>query len=254
MFEQSLLENAARSGWKKALAVVISTTFQVLLLLILVVMPLIFPETVPTMAQRVVRWVTLPDPPRPMSNHPPAHTMPASGATFRPPMDPERIVAPSTIPPTIGMISDPEPPGDPSPGNLLPPGTGPGGSNIFEIAIMPKVGWTPPAAPPPPRRPEKEPSKEPVRIGTLDPARVVNHVAPIYPPLARQARIQGVVLLEAVISKTGRMEKLHVISGHPLLVQAALDAVTQWRYLPTMLNGEPVEVISTIEVKFLLSQ
>ena len=72
--------------------------------------------------------------------------------------------------------------------------------------------------------------------------------------LARQARIQGVVLLEAIISKTGRMERLRVLSGHPLLAQAALDAVNQWTYRPTKLNGEPVEVITTIEVRFMLNQ
>ena len=75
---------------------------------------------------------------------------------------------------------------------------------------------------------------------------------PIYPRLAQQARAQGVVVLAAVISKEGTVERLRVISGHPLLNQAALDAVKQWRYRPTMLNGDPVEVETTITVTFTL--
>jgi protein TonB len=77
-------------------------------------------------------------------------------------------------------------------------------------------------------------------------------VNPVYPVLAKQARIQGVVMMEAVISKDGSVDGLHVISGHPFLSQAAIDAVKQWRYRPTMLNGEPVDVITTITVTFTL--
>ena len=83
-------------------------------------------------------------------------------------------------------------------------------------------------------------------------ARLVNQARPQYPPLARQARVQGTVKLEAVISKDGTIEELKVVSGHPLLVQAALDAVRQWRYQPTELNGVAVEVITTIDVNFTL--
>jgi protein TonB len=72
--------------------------------------------------------------------------------------------------------------------------------------------------------------------------------------LARQARIQGTVKLEADISKDGTIENLKVISGHPLLIQAALDAVKQWRYQPTLLNGVAVEVVTTIDVNFTLGQ
>jgi protein TonB len=83
---------------------------------------------------------------------------------------------------------------------------------------------------------------------------LLTQVKPVYPPLAKQARIQGVVLLEAVISKDGAIDNLRVISGHPLLTQAAIDAVKQWRYKPTLLNGEPVEVVTTITVNFAFSQ
>jgi protein TonB len=74
----------------------------------------------------------------------------------------------------------------------------------------------------------------------------------MYPPLAKQARISGSVLLHAIIEKDGSVIQLEVISGHPLLVQAALDAVRQWRYQPTLLNGEPVQVDTTVTVVFSL--
>ena len=81
-------------------------------------------------------------------------------------------------------------------------------------------------------------------------ASLINKVQPSYPPLARQARIQGTVIIEAVISRGGTIEELKVISGHPLLQQAAVDAVKQWRYKPTLLNNEPVEVVTTVTVTF----
>ena len=77
---------------------------------------------------------------------------------------------------------------------------------------------------------------------------------PVYPPLARQMRLSGTVRLEGVISRTGQVINLQVVSGHPMLTSAALDAVRQWIYSPTLLNGEPVEVIAPIEVHFTLSQ
>ena len=84
-------------------------------------------------------------------------------------------------------------------------------------------------------------------------ANLVHRVQPAYPPLARAARIQGSVVLQAVISKTGTIENLQVLNGHPMLVRAALDAVQQWRYRPYFLNGEPVEVETQITVNFILS-
>ena len=82
---------------------------------------------------------------------------------------------------------------------------------------------------------------------------VIKRVNPTYPPLARTARVQGSVVLAAVIGKDGTIQNLHVLSGHPLLTQAALDAVKQWRYKPYILNGEPVEVDTQVTVNFTLS-
>jgi protein TonB len=82
---------------------------------------------------------------------------------------------------------------------------------------------------------------------------LINQTRPVYPPLARQARIQGTVKLTAIIAKDGTIEKLEVLSGHPLLIPAALQAVKEWRYKPTLLNGEPVEVVTQVDVNFTLS-
>jgi protein TonB len=90
--------------------------------------------------------------------------------------------------------------------------------------------------------------------GNVQSANLINQVRPTYPPLAKAARVQGTVKFEAVIGKDGSIQNLHMISGPPLLVQAAMQAVQQWKYRPTLLNGEPVEVITTIDVNFTLSQ
>jgi protein TonB len=82
---------------------------------------------------------------------------------------------------------------------------------------------------------------------------LIYKVQPIYPSLARSARIQGSVLLRAIISRNGTIENLNVISGHPMLVGAAIDAVRQWRYRPYILNDEPVEVETQVTVNFSLS-
>jgi TonB family protein len=82
---------------------------------------------------------------------------------------------------------------------------------------------------------------------------LIKRVAPNYPPLARQARIQGTVMLNAVINKSGDVEDLQLISGHPMLAPAAIEAVKQWKYQPYLLNGEPVAVDTRIQVNFALS-
>jgi protein TonB len=103
---------------------------------------------------------------------------------------------------------------------------------------------------------------EPVKIpakplpvgGDVQNAKLLKKVLPLYPPLARQARVSGTVQLIGVIAKDGTIQQLQVVSGHPLLVKSALDAVRQWIYRPTLLNGQAVEVIAPIDVIFTLSQ
>jgi protein TonB len=90
--------------------------------------------------------------------------------------------------------------------------------------------------------------------GVVSPPRLLHEVRPVYPALARQARIEGTVRIEAIIARDGSVQSAKLSGGPPLLVQAALDAVRQWRYAPTLLNGEPVEVVLSVDVKFKLSR
>jgi TonB family protein len=120
-----------------------------------------------------------------------------------------------------------------------------------------------PLAPPPPPPPASStpssfsmPAAGTMRIkqgGNMTAASILSQTRPEYPPLARQARIQGNVVLHVVIDKEGKVAQLEAISGHPLLVQSAMDAVRQWRYKPTLLNGQPVEVDTTITVTFTMA-
>jgi TonB family protein len=118
---------------------------------------------------------------------------------------------------------------------------------------MAQTGRTLPPVEPPHIAPPVLQEKRPVKVseGVLQ-AQLVSRIEPRYPPLALQTRQAGTVVLHAIISRDGRINALEVVSGSPFFVQAALDAVRQWRYRPTMLNGEPVEVETTITVVFRL--
>jgi protein TonB len=105
-------------------------------------------------------------------------------------------------------------------------------------------------------KPEGAPvSAGPVSVGgDVQAAKLLKRVIPLYPKTAVQLRISGIVHLLGIIGKDGTIQKLQVLSGHPLLRQAALDAVSQWVYRPTILNGQPVEVEAPVDVVFTLSQ
>ncbi len=106
----------------------------------------------------------------------------------------------------------------------------------------------PPPPPPPPGANQKR-----IKVGgNVAAAKLVHQVPPQYPPVARQARISGTVRLRVIISAEGTIEQVELVSGHPLLVQSAMDAVRQWRYQQTLLNGQPVQVETVIDVVFQL--
>jgi TonB family protein len=112
-------------------------------------------------------------------------------------------------------------------------------------------------APPPPKPVVERPksSSEPMRVsGGVQMAKLIRKVMPVYPPLAKSARISGVVHLIGTIAKDGTIRNLQIVGGHPMLARAAVEAVEQWVYQPTLLNGVPVEVIAPIEVNFTLSE
>jgi TonB family protein len=106
---------------------------------------------------------------------------------------------------------------------------------------------------PPPPPPSSAPQR--IRVGAnVQQANLIRNVDPVYPPLAIQARVQGTVRFAAIIGRDGRVQNLQLISGHPILVEAAREAAGQWEYRPTLLNGSPVEVVTTLEVNFKLPE
>jgi periplasmic protein TonB len=127
----------------------------------------------------------------------------------------------------------------------VPGGTSTGWSDnsIINSIANPSSNFSLPSAPP----------HQPPRVSRMMEGNLILRVQPLYPPLARQARIQGQVVLRAVISRSGAIENLQVLTGHPMLVQSAIDAVKQWRYRPYSLNGEAVEVETQVTVNFVLS-
>src|SRR5207248_1843307 len=108
---------------------------------------------------------------------------------------------------------------------------------------------------PPPDFPPPPPGVQRIRVGgNVQAAKLTKKIAPLYPPLAKQARIQGTVRFNALIDRDGNLETLQLVTGHPLLVETATSAVKQWVYETTLLNGQPVEVVTVIDVNFTLSQ
>jgi len=113
-------------------------------------------------------------------------------------------------------------------------------------------GVAPPPPPPPPPRPKK---LEPLRVGgNVQESKILRKVIPVYPELAKRARVEYQVVLEVNVDEEGNVTNVKVLKGHPLLDQAAVDAVKQWKYSPTLLNGEPVPVVATVTVEFKLSK
>jgi len=116
------------------------------------------------------------------------------------------------------------------------------------VSLIDGIGIAP-AAPPPP--PERAPAPARLPSGIRSPVKTVD-IAPVYPVMARNAHIQGTVILEAVLDATGRVDDVRVLRSIQLLDQAAIDAVRQWRYTPTLLNGRAVPIVLTVTVSFRL--
>jgi len=249
MFEDSLLESGkrfkTRSPWTTALPFVLQT----LLVGLLVLVPLIYPDALPDKV--AMTFLVAPPPPPPPPPPPAAMPTPVKMAPKVTEIDNGRLRTPSAIPKKVEMIKEEEAPPPPAGGVIGGvlggvPGGVPGG--VLGGVLNSVVSAAPPVAVPKVAVPQKVKVSSGVAAGNL-----VHDVRPQYPPLARQARIQGTVVLQAVIGKDGKIENLKIVSGHPLLAQYALDAVKQWRYKPYLLNGEPVEVDTQINVNFTLS-
>lgn len=251
MFEQTLLPDPQRGSQGISFAASIGAQF--LLVGAALLVPLYFIEALP-MVRLDERLLAPPMPKLPSVE---LVAVPRAVANaLRPMLSARPFFAPRRVPVGVAQINDlPEGGLEIGPPTLFRTGSDTGVPfSIGDVAPQPKV--EPPPAPKPRVEPAAAPKPSgPVRVGgDVQLAKIVKQVMPIYPPLAKQARIQGVVRLLGVISKDGRIMNLQVLSGHPLLVNAAVDAVKQWIYRPTHLNGEPVEVIAPIDVHFTLSQ
>lgn len=244
MFEDMVVSSPNPTKTNKPWTVVVSMLFQVAFLTVLILIPLIYTEALPKtmLATMLVAPPPPPPPPPPPAAAPVVHVKPQVHL-----MDAGKLVAPKVIPKDVKIIKEDEPDmGSVGVAGGVPGGV-PGGQMGGVIGgVIGGVG----AAPPPPK-------VTPSRIrqgGNVQAARLINRIQPAYPPLARQTRQSGTVRLHAIIAKDGTIQSLDVQSGPPLLQAAALDAVRQWKYQPTLLNGEPVEVETTIDVIFTLNQ
>ena len=249
MLEDALFESQRRKKKRNPITVALSIAAHLIVLGILVLVPLL--QTQAITLPKVDMSMFLPRSSTPHDSVPvfterhgaPAHTNTA----------PTVFTAPISIPTQIALVDEPPR----SDGLIVPFNSHPSefDSLISKISNRTDIGLpvTPPGPPPPPPTPPPAVDARPVRVSAgAQAAILIYQVKPVYPPLARQARVQGVVVLEAVISKEGTIESLRTASGHPLLNQAALDAVKQWRYKPTLLSGEPVAVVTTVTVTFTL--
>lgn len=249
MFSDSLLEFGPQRK-RKFFATTTSFVLNCVVLGTLLIMPLMFTESLPK-AQLLTFLVAPPPPPPP----PP----PAAEAIQRivrqiqtDVLSTGQLRTPTKIPSKVQMIKEEEaPPPMAATGGVVGgvPGGIPGGSvggviggiisATSNIAAVPKFV---------PQTPQRVRISQGVTRGLL-----VHRVEPTYPPLARAARVQGEVVLSAIINTNGEIQNLQLVSGHPMLVQEAITAVKQWRYKPYLLNGQPVEVETTITVIFSLS-
>lgn len=245
MFDELVECNPIPKKTNKPWTVVLSTVVQCGLLGILILVPLIYTEALP---KTMLTTLLVAPPPPPPPPPPPAATPVKVIKPVARLIQAGKLVAPKAIPKEVNIIKEQELPPDMGVVGVTGgvPGGVPGGQagGVLGGIIGGSVGL-----PPPPKEGPKR-----IRLGgQVQQAKLINRVQPVYPPLAKQARIQGNVVLHAIIAKDGSIQELQVLSGHPLLVQAALDAVRQWRYQPTLLNGDPVEVDTTVTVVFTLS-
>lgn len=225
---------------RKPYSMVLSLILQITVLGALCLVPFVFPQILPN-----VQWksLVLAAPPKPpvaiktiaSSAHAPAAAV-RSLMLVRGPL----IVKPVVAGAPVSGIPAPDVAGAGTPGGV-PDGIG----DALPQAL---------SAPPLVTKPKPETPKTIRVVGAVFSANLIHRVPPAYPPIARTARVQGTVEFTATISKAGSIENLVLLHGHPLLINAAKAAVLQWRYRPTLLNGEPVEVITDIVVNFALSQ
>jgi periplasmic protein TonB len=232
---ESAWDHSTRRGW----TTLASFAMQAFGLSLLVAISLIWVERPPQ-----VRWLQFAAPAAftaPVAAEP-AGAHHNDGAADKPRSG--QVITPWSVPRETPRINDAGsgPTVADAPGIDLGPGTGPGAGVVRGLGDgMPIVI---PARPAP---------VKPLLVSHWAEGNLIHRVQPVYPPLARQVRIQGTVELRAIVSKAGTIENLTVVSGHPMLVKSAMEAVRQWRYRPYLLNGDPIEVETDVTVNFVLS-
>ena len=239
MFEDSLIESGGKLKTARGKTTTFSFVLEAVVVGILVLIPLLFTEALPK-AQLMMALVAPPPPPPP----PPPPAAVKIVKQVQTDIVNGQLRTPTKIPKKVEIIKEEEAPPPMSGVVGGVPGGVPGGQMNGVIGGI--ISNAPMAVP--------KVAVQRVRVSQgVTQGMVLHKVQPTYPPLARTARVQGSVLLAAVIGKDGTIQNLHVISGHPLLTQAALEAVRQRRYRPYILNGEPVEVDTQVTVNFTLS-
>lgn len=235
MFEDSLVESVGRIRTRSRRFAVGTTLFEAALVATLALIPYLYPDTLPS-RYLDLRLVAPPPPAAPAV----VEQRIASATTVRAQMLVTKIAAPRRIPTQIAMTAD-QAPEVGIRGNVNI-GQGSGPSNI---------PWARPTTPPPVV--QRMRPAGPVRVSAgVARGQLIVPIQPEYPAIALATRMQGMVVVTATISAEGRIENLHVVSGPPLLVNAAVEAIRKARYRPFLLNGAPVEVETTINVEFTL--
>lgn len=238
MFADSLLESSWTQRVRRGWTTLSSFGLQALLMAILLLLPLIRPIGLPFLKPLAAPVMLAPPP-----GLPPAQLTQRPTVVQQSNMINNLLVAPRSIPDQIANVVETVAPPQFDVGAGLVPGSTGDARGVFGAA-GPVVNPVMPLPPPP--------VANRVRVSRMMEGNLVRRVQPEYPPTARMAHVQGQVVLSAIISKAGTIEKVQVLSGHPLLVQSAVEAVKQWRYRPYILNDEPVEVETQITVNFTL--
>ena len=234
MFEDSTFESMGRIHTRSRGWMIATFAFNSSILLALIFIPLIYPEALP----QIGRIILMEAPLAPVEETKPV-ARPEHASALQPQIQAGVLLAPSKIPKQTYIPVTPEP----TPNTWLAlgdAGPGPGGPNSpfngngTGVNVLPAVEGT-----------------RHVSSGVME-GMLIHRVVPEYPAIARAIRLSGTVVLQATISRRGTIENLRVVSGPAMLQQAAIDAVKQWRYQPYLLDGQPVEVETTVNVQFTL--
>jgi protein TonB len=197
-----------------------------------IVIPLVATDVLPDPRQMISAFAVTPPPPSPPPAAPRATSQPAPAVVVNP--DAAPVAAPAAIAPEVPVDTRFE---------TIATGTG-----VIPGSVASNIPGALPAPPPP------QPAA-PIRVGgAIRPPVKTHHVNPQYPPIAQAAGVSGIVIVEAMIGADGRVVDAKVLRSVPLLDQAALDAVRQWEFTPTLLNGVPTPVIMTVTVQFALNR